>query len=429
MVSDRKRMDRLVEHLFRHQAGALVSTLTRILGPQNLDLAEDVVQDALVKALQHWPYSGIPERPSAWLVHAAKNRAIDLLRRRAAFAAKEEQLLREWTPSEDVSQTAVLPGGVVDDVLSMLFMCCHPSIPREGRVALALKTVAGLSAGEIARAFLAEESTIAQRIVRAKRQIRDQAIVFGVPPDAELPGRLDSVLEVLYLWFNEGYGAHKGNELVRADLCEEAVRLCWLLAEYPATTLPKCHALLALMLLHAARFPTRVDGEGNLLLLRDQERSQWDQRLIHLGLRYLGRGAEGAEVTPYHLEAGIAACHAVAESYAATDWERILELYDQLYRLNASPVVALNRAVALSRLHGALAAIQEIERIQDDPALTRSHLMPAVLAELWAEAGEPRRAASFYRQALGHPCSEPERRFLSKKLAALADRRTPDTSI
>lgn len=414
----RDHVDGLVGHLFRHQAGAMVSTLTRILGSRNLDLAEDVVQDALVKAIECWPYAGIPDRPALWLVAAAKNRAIDLLRRQVTSRAKMDQILAELRPVEDVAgaEAAALSRGVVDDVLGMLFMCCHLSIPREARVALALRAVAGLSVAEIARAFLAQESTIAQRIVRAKRHIREQDVVVEVPHSGELVGRLDSVLEVLYLWFNEGYGAHEGTELVRTDLCDEAIRLARLLANHPATDRPTCHALLALMLLQAARFPTRIDGEGNLLLLRDQDRPQWDQRLVDLGLRHLERCAEGQEVGAYHLEAGIAACHATARSYEETDWWQIIDLYDHLYRVNPSPVVALNRAVARSRLLGPGVGIEEIEPIRNAQGLARYHLLPAVLAELWAEAGNPAEAARLYRQALGQPSSEPERRFLVKRL-------------
>ncbi len=398
----------------------MTAVLTRIFGPSNLDLIQDVVQDALVKALEQWPYTGVPRSPGAWLVQAAKHRAIDLLRRRTLLADKAEQLLREWEPSEPPPDDGLGPPAFADDLLSMLFMCCHPAIPREGRVALALRTVAGLSVGEIARAFLAEEATVAQRIVRAKRQIRDQGIAFALPAPGDLPARLGSVLEVLYLWFNEGYLARAGADLVRRDLCEEAIRLVTLLTRHPPTDQPATHALLALLLFQAARFPARIDSEGDLLLLREQDRARWDRRLIHRGFRHLGRSAEGEEASRYHLEAGIAACHAAAASYADTDWAQIVDLYDQLHRQHPTPVVALNRAVALSRLHGPEAGLRALEPLRESPALARYALLPAVLAELWAEAGAPERAAALYRQALRGPCSEPERRYLQRRLARVA---------
>lgn len=414
------QVDGLVEHLFRNQARMMLSTLTRIFGPRSLDLVEDVVQEALLKALEQWPYTGVPGNPAAWLVQAAKNRAIDLVRHDAMRANRTAELLRQWAPPEQGPEGWLTSHMIVDDLLSMLFMCCHPSLPRDGRVALALRSVAGLSVREIARAFLAQDSAVAQRIVRAKRQIRDEDIAFELPAAPELPERLDSVLEVLYLWFNEGYLAHGGAELVRDELCEEAMRLCTLLTQHPATDVPKCHALLALMLLQAARFPARMNGEGDLLLLRDQDRRQWDRRLMHLGLRHLGRCAEGSTISPYHLEAGIAACHARARNYEETDWREIVALYNHVQLLKPSPIVALNRAVALSRVAGPRAGIREVEPLRGDPALARYHLLPAVLAELWAEAGATDEATRLYREALAQPCSEPERRFLSRRLAELA---------
>ena len=318
-----QRVDRLVEHLFRRQAGAMVSALTRIFGRDQLDLIEDVVQDVLIKALEKWPYTGIPERPTAWLVRTAKNRAIDLFRRSNRFA-KCQQLLREWEIPESNPERAYSENQIGDDILCMMFMCCHPTLPSSGRTALALKTVAGLSVSEIASAFMTQELTIAQRIVRAKQLIRTERILFELPEREELPFRLDSVLEVLYLWFNAGYLAPEGEQLIRIDVSEEAIRLCRVIVGHEATGLPKCHALLALMLLQAARFPTRIDGEGKLLLLRDQDRSKWDRVKIMQGLHHLGLSAGGKELTSYHVQARIAACHTMAPSYEETDWETIL---------------------------------------------------------------------------------------------------------
>ena len=391
----------------------MVSTLTRIFGPRRLDLAEEVVQDALLKALELWPFEGIPANPSAWLIQVAKNRALDAIRREASLAERLPELARAF-PEQIMPESHA---EFDDDQLSMMFLCCHPSLAPELRVALTLKTVAGFSVREIARAFLAEEATVAQRLIRGKRQIREQRIDFEMPSGLELRARLDSVLEVLYLLFNEGYSAHQGESLLRADLCDEAIRLARLLSGHPASDLPKTHALLALLLLHASRLPARVNAAGDLFLLRDQDRSLWDRELILEGLRELDRSAEGDELTPYHLQAGIAAQHALAPTYDSTDWENITEQYDQLYEIDPSPIVALNRAIALSRWKGPKAGLAAITQIERHPALAHYHLLPATLGELSSELGMPEKAAQYYQAALECSCTEPERRLLQKRLS------------
>jgi RNA polymerase sigma-70 factor, ECF subfamily len=419
------RVPALVDHLFRHQAGRMIATLTRIFGPHHIDLAEEVVQEALVKALQQWPYRGVPENPVAWLIQVAKNRALDLLRRETSLREKSEEIIRAFAEQEDAANRRIVTerGGesfpeLFDDTLGMIFMACHPEIAREGRVALTLKTVGGFGVSEIARAFLAKEPTVAQRLVRAKHLIREERITFDLPGEAEMSARLDSVLEVLYLLFNEGYTAHAGENLVRADLAQEAIRLCSLLIRHPATDRPKCHALLALMMFQAARLPARVGEGGELALLAEQDRSLWDRRMTYLAYKHLDAAAEGDEFTEYHLQAAIAACHAAASSYKLTDWAEIVRLYDLLVALNPSPVVALNRAVAVAKWKGAEAGLRAIEDIVQHPALQHYYLLPATLGEFWREMGDVKKAADFYRQALNHPCSEPERRFLSKRLEA-----------
>lgn len=419
-----KGVSRLVDHLFRHQAGQMVSTLTRIFGPQHLDLAEEVVQEALLRALQQWPFRGVPENPTGWLVQVAKNRALDLLRRESSFQSKSEEIIRAFAAQEArANSDSNLPvaGELLDDELGMIFMACHPSIPREGRIALTLKTVGGFGVSEIARAFLAREATIAQRLVRAKRRIREEEIRFELPFSSDLSARLDSVLEVIYLLFNEGYVAHSGESLIRKDLCEEAIRLCGLIVHHPATNLPKSHALLALMLLQSARLPARVSQCGDIFLLGEQDRSLWDRRLINRGIYHLGLSAEGDEITEYHLQAGIAACHVGAPSYEATDWPRIVHLYDQLQQLSSSPVVVLNRAVAASRWRGPQAGIRELNEIASHPAMSDYYLFHATMGELWCESGDQKKAADCYHRALGCPCSEPERRFLLRKIETLTD--------
>jgi RNA polymerase sigma-70 factor (ECF subfamily) len=278
-----------------------------------------------------------------------------------------------------------------------------------------------LSVPEIAKAFLTPETTIAQRLVRAKRKIRDEKIPFEMPATKELSARLDAVLEVLYLLFNEGYNAHEGENLVRQDLCTEAIRLTSLLVEHPVGDQPKVHAMLALMLLQASRLPARVDAEGNLLLLAEQDRTQWDRNLIRLGFHHLDEAAHGDQLTEYHLQAGVAACHAVAPSYAATNWQQILSYYDELISLTRSPIVALNRTVALSMLNGVEAGIKELESLGNLPAIQSYYLLPATLADFYLQKGERQKAAEYYQQALALVSTEPERRFLLRKLKACSE--------
>ena len=282
-----------------------------------------------------------------------------------------------------------------------------------------LKLAGGFSVGEIARAFLSQESTIAQRLVRAKRLLRDENVSFGMPEPHELAERLDSVIDALYLMFNEGYAATAGDQLVRDDVALEAIRLARMLAAHPGTVCPRVWALLALMMLHAARFPARVDSEGTLFLLREQDRGKWDRAAIAEGLHALDLAAAGDTVTALHLEAGIAACHAAASSWDATDWPQIVELYDELFALTASPVVAVNRAIAVSRIHGPLSGLAALDAIENASALERYPLLPAIQAELWREAGDLDRAAACYRAALGLARSSPEHRWLTSRLSLL----------
>lgn len=408
----------LVAHLFRHQAGRIVATLTRVFGSRHLDLAEDVVQDALIKALQLWPFQGIPENPSAWLTLVAKNHALDLLRRDSTLAHKVAELDRAL--SQQSNNALSLAESGMDDQLALILMCCHPALALEGQVALTLKCACGFSTAEISRAFLKPETTIAQRLVRAKRQIRENKIAFEPPTEGDLSERLESVLRVIYLVFNEGYGATSGDDLVRADLCEEAIRLGTLLVRHSGLNLPPAHALLALMMLQAARLPARTRDDGTLTLLHSQDRRLWDQRLIAGGLRHLGSSAEGEVLTPYHLQAEIAAIHATAVGDAETDWAGIVTRYDQLYQLEPTPIVALNRAIAQSRWQGPRAGLAALEEIGLHPALRNYHLLPAVRAELWKQIGDFSRAAENYRVALTCPCTEPERKFLEAQLELIA---------
>ena len=338
----------LIEHVFRRHYGRMVAGLTRVFGPAQLDLVEDVVQEALLRAVKLWPFQGVPDDPAAWLVRVARNLALDATRRRAT-ARREEEQLRHWAESaaHAAARPAPAPDEVRDDQLRMIFTCCHPALSPESRVALTLKTLCGFGVGEIASALLSKEATIAQRLTRAKAQLQRAAIDFAVPRSEELGARLDGVLEVVYLVFNEGYRAHRGEDLVRTELIGEAIRLAQLLLGMPQTAQPAVHALLALMLLHSARLPARTDAGGDLLTLALQDRRRWDRALLNRGFAHFARSIGGPELTPLHVEAAIASAHASAASYAATDWPTILRYYDQLLALQDSGLVRLN----LSLIH------------------------------------------------------------------------------
>jgi RNA polymerase sigma-70 factor (ECF subfamily) len=409
------RVHGLVDHLFRHQAGQMVATLTRVLGAANLSLAEEVVQDALVSALQQWSFRGVPDNPAAWLFQVARNKALDQIRRQANLREKEPLVIAAFSERAD-DDHAGFAHELRDDQLRMMLMCCHPSIPADARVALTLKTVGGFGVDEIARAFLTKKETIAQRLVRAKRLIRDDAIPIELPSRAELPNRLASVLDALYLLFNEGYSAHAGDDLVRADLCTEAIRLATHVAEHPVASSPAAHALLALMLLQAARLPARVDAAGELATLGEQDRGLWDRSLLAAGMRRLDAAAAGETLTAYHVEAEIAACHAASPSFEETGWPHIVALYDQLLAMKPTPVVALNRAVAVAMANGPSAGIAEIERIASYNSLHAYLPLASTLGELWLRSGDRTRAAEHFTRALELPATMPEKRFLLKKL-------------
>ena len=409
----------LLEHLFRHQAGRITARLVRLLGPANFALAEEAVQEALVRALQAWPYEGAPDNPAGWLFRVAHNIAIDAVRRDRSFAAKTDAVVAELTRSASDAPADPRRDDIGDDELRMIFMCCHPALARETSVALSLKAAGGFSTREIARAFLADERAVAQRLVRAKRQMREEQLTLDMPAGAELADRLDAVLDVIYFMFNEGYAAQSGEALIRADLCFEALRLGRLVAASPVAS-PRAHALVALMALHAARLPARVDEIGDLVLLEDQDRARWDERLIAMGFHHFDRSIAGDDVSEYHVQAAIAAAHARATDAASVDWPAILDLYDQLVAKNPSPVVALNRAVAIAKVHGAAAALQAVAPLERDRHMRRYHLLLAVRGQLLFELGRIDQAAEAFSAALECECSEPERRFLARKLRQCA---------
>ena len=411
---------RLAEGLFRQEAGRLVATLTAHLGTHHLQLAEDVVQEALVRALQTWPYRGVPENPAAWLTQTAKNLALDQLRREQRWNTKQDSIAAEherWLSTPVIETQATF----ADDTLRMMFVCFHPQLSTEAQTALALRTLCGLSPAEIAAAFLTSEAAIAKRLVRARQLIRELALPFIVPEPNELPSRLDGVLGTLYLLFNEGYKASSGDRLVREDLCHEAIRLVTLLAEHSSTQTPRTLALLALMLLNAARLSARTDDTGNLLRLHEQNRSAWDQSMIQRGIQCLGLAAQGSVMSEYHLEAGIAACHSTAPDDASTNWPRILALYDQLLTLTTSPVAAMNRAVAVARVHGPKAGLAALDAITDRSKLEANHLFHGIYGTFAAELGHQAIALTHFRLAENLASLPVERDFISRRLIEIGE--------
>jgi RNA polymerase sigma-70 factor (ECF subfamily) len=396
----------------------MVAILTRIFGIEHLGLAEDVVQEALARALQTWPFYGVPENPSAWIMRASRNLALDVVRRERVFRGKEPEIIR-LIEAGSAPAPAIFPEQeIADDRLRMMFVCCHPLIAPEAQVALALKTLCGFSAKEIARAFLTTEAAIAKRLVRAKQSIRDAGIPFEIPAGPELERRLDGVLQSLYLLFNEGYKASTGEKLVREEVCSEAIRLTALLVKNAAGNQPRTHALLALMLLNAARLPARVDCEGNLRRLLDQDRSLWDRGMIARGHYHLAQSAAGSEITAYHLQAGIAACHCSAQDYESTDWKRILALYDRLVQFDQSPVAALNRTVALAEVRGPQAGLDAIAGIPNRESLDAYYLLHAVLGEFESRLNHPQNAAAHFQRSLDLADLKSERAFLAARLRA-----------
>jgi len=409
-----------IDAVWRIESARLIAGLARIVG--DVGLAEDLAQDALVAALEQWPASGVPDNPGAWLMATAKHRAIDQLRRQKMQGRKHEHLGRELDErqvSPEPELAAAIDDHVGDDLLSLIFTACHPVLTTEARVALTLRLLGGLTTDEIARAFLVPKATIQQRIVRAKRTLAAARVPFEVPRGAELGQRLDSVLEVVYLIFNEGYSATAGDAWVRPALCEDALRLGRILAEL-APAEAEVHGLVALMEIQASRIRARVGPGGEPILLLDQDRGRWDHLLIRRGLAALERAeALGGAYGPYTLQAAIAACHARARTAEETDWTRIVALYDALAQLVPSPVVELNRAVALGMAFGPAAGLEVVDSLTTDPALAAYHLLPSVRGDLLAKLGRFEEARAEFARAAQLTQNVRERELLHKKGEAL----------
>ena len=400
----------------------MVAALTRIFGVHNLALAEDVAQDAFCRALEVWKVRGIPENPAAWLMTTAKNRALDVIRRERTardFAPEMARLLETERTIAPLVDEAFAAHTIRDEQLRMMFSCCHPRLPEDSQVALILNILCGFGASEIAGAFLVGRAAIEKRISRGKKILASARRLFDLS-DAEFALRLSAVRRALYLLFNEGYHGASGESAVRAELCAEAIRLTALLREYPPAAAPETDALASLMCLHAARLPGRLDAAGDLNPLLDQDRSRWDGRLVAQGLELLERSAAGPELTAYHVEAAIAAAHATAPTVNETDWALIVSLFDRLMIIAASPVVALNRAIAVAQRDGAERGIEELQAIGDRERLSRYPFYPAAMGELELRRGNRGVAREHFRAALALARNPTEQRFLEKRVRACA---------
>jgi RNA polymerase sigma factor (sigma-70 family) len=420
--STRAEAHRAIEAIWRIESARLIAGLARVVG--DIGTAEELAQDALVAALEQWPAEGVPDRPGAWLMGTAKHRAIDLIRRRKTLERKHEELGRDAERAQEGTDldTAMdeTDEEVGDDLLGLIFMACHPVLSKDARVALTLRVLGGLTTEEIARAFLVPGSTIAQRIVRAKRTLAEAHVRFEVPDGAERAARLAAVLEVIYLIFNEGYSATAGNDWVRPALCEEALRLGRILAEL-APTEPEVHGLVALMEIQASRLGARVGPSGEPILLLDQDRARWDRLLIRRGLAALERAERlGGALGPYALQAAIAACHARATTAAETDWPRIVALYDAVAQLAPSPVVELNRAVAVGMAFGPASGLDLVDALVAEPSLKSYHLLPAVRGDLLRKLGRFEDARAEFERAASLTENMRERELLQRRAAECA---------
>lgn len=401
---------RTIEAIWRIESPKIIAKLTGMV--RDVGLAEDLAQDALVIALEKWPHAGIPDNPGAWLMLAAKRRAIDLLRRTKIRDQKYVEIAKNTDLYTEEDMDHVLDGEIGDDLLRLIFMTCHPILSQDARIALTLRLLCGLTTVEIARSFLVAESTIAQRIVRAKRTLNEKKVPFEVPHGEELNDRLSTVIEVIYLMFNEGYSATSGEHWIRPLLCQEALRLGRILAEI-APNEPEVHGLVALMEIQFSRFKTRVNSKGEPVLLMDQNRAQWDQLLIRRGLTALERSRKlGRSLGPYSLQAAISACHAQAPSPEETDWLRIAALYDALSIVMPSPIVELNRAVAISMAFGPDIGIQIVDKLNADPSLKNYHLLPSVRGDLLVKLGRYDEALAEFEHAASLTQNERERTLL-----------------
>ena len=411
---------RLVDHLFRHETGKLIAVLTRIFGTHHIELAEDVVQDTLLEAINVWNYKGVPEYPVPWLYKVAKNKALNVLNRekyKRQYATEAAHLLKFESTANTAIETLFSESEISDDQLKMMFTCCHPSISEDSQIALTLKTLCGFGLSEIAKAFLTTEENVNKRLVRARQKIRENKISFEVPGAEHLNERLDAVLQTIYLLFNEGYKASTGPELIRYELCAEAIRLCEIITNSNSILdKSKAFACLALMYLNASRFNARLDKNGGILTMAEQDRNQWDRTLMQKGFSCLEEAASDKSISVYHLLAAISAYHCSAAEFESTDWKSILLLYDKMTEIDHSPLVALNRAIAVSKVNGLSTAIAELEKLKEIHPLKTYHLYYSTLGEFYMQSGRYHEAKDVLTTAMSLSVLPAEQELLRKKL-------------
>lgn len=403
----------LVDHFFRTEYGKAVSHLTNKFGSKNLELAEDSVQDALIKAMQTWPYAEIPQNPTGWILRVASNKMIDQLRR-----AQKSDNQEVPEKSEEVNDEISLDT-MNDDMVRMMFACCHPSLSSEYQIILTLKILGGLSVREIASALVKKEETIAKGYTRAKKKFKVEEINLQLPPANEIESRLNMVLKIIYLLFNERYKAAEGPELIREDLCEEAIRLNKVLLDNEICNTPAANGLMSMMLFQVARFPARVNAKGQIISLEDQDRSLWNRELINLGLEYLERASDTEEMSEYVIQAAISAVHCQSRSFEETNWNNILNMYDLHLKLNNNPIIELNRIIPLQKVHGSLLAFKEMERLEATGFFEEYYLFYAIKAKILEDIGDTDTCRKTYEQALKFAKNEKEKTYLADKISRL----------
>ena len=424
MPSSNHPVNKLADHLFRNEAKKMVAVLTKIFGTENLQTAEDVVQETLLNAIQIWKFKGIPDNPSAWLFRVAKNKAIDIIRRNKHsqqydFSDSERVLLTSEYTVNSVMENLWKEELIKDDLLRMMFACCHPGISVENQVTLILKTLCGFSTQEIAKAFLTSEETISKRLYRTKEFFREHKIKLVIPSVDEIKNRTDTVLNSIYLLFNEGYNSTSSEELIRKDVMEEAMMLCKLLTENEHTQLPEVYALMALMCFHSSRSESRLTTDGEIILLPMQDRKKWDAEMIEKGNEYMNKAAVGDGLSTYHLQAAIAYEHCTVKSFKETNWERILSYYEWLCKIADSPVNELNKIVAIMELHGPEKALNELNNIKDRKKLGSYYLYHSLLGEIYSRLHDLNKAKSNFESAIKLTRSETEKKMLTNKILAL----------
>jgi len=417
---ENKNISQLLDNLFRHESGKLISVLTKILGPANIDLAEDVVQDAFVEAINQWTYKGVPENPMGWLYKVAKYKAINFIKQekvKQEYSSEINHFLQSELTAEPAMDHYFSEPEIADGQLRMIFTCCHPSISPDSQIALTLKTLCGFSIPEIAKAFLTNEENINKRLVRARQNIRENNVKFEVPSGTEFNNRLDTVLETIYLLFNEGYNSSHGNEIIRFELCEEAFHLAQIIIDYPKLVeKSQVYALLSLMLLNASRFKARVDENGCIVEMAKQNRDIWNQDLIGKGIEYLDKSIENDSISKYQILATISAHHCTASSDKTTDWESILALYQNLSQIDASPVVLLNKAVAVSKVIGLKEATDDLLALSSNTLLNKYPYYYSTIAEFYLLQGNNTEALIYFEKAISFSTNQKEIEYLIEKV-------------